>query len=93
MGISTRRLHPADWELREQYEGLGAIRRLGLLEVPHCADAVLLAGDVFNMNEVGDRVMPHSLNTLAQTASCGWGVRRTFTWLSRARLVPSTKDA
>ena len=108
MGIVTRLLHTADWQLGKQYKGLGgdpdcrsdlrserlnAVRRLGSLAVQHRADAVLVAGDVFDMNEVSDRVVRQTLNTLAETASCGWGVRRTFTWRSRARLFRSTKDA
>ena len=36
-----------------------------MLEIPHRADAVLVAGDVFDMNEVSDRVVRQTLNTLA----------------------------
>lgn len=81
MGIVPRLLHTADWQLGKQYKGLGgdpdcrsdlrserlnAVRRLGSLAVQHRADAVLVAGDVFDMNEVSDRVVRQTLNTLSE---------------------------
>ena len=80
-GVVPRLLHTADWQLGKQYKGLGgdpdcrsdlrnerlnAVRRLGALAVEHGADAVLVAGDVFDMNEVGDRLVRQTLNTLAE---------------------------
>ncbi|MEO8130226.1 MAG: DNA repair exonuclease [Bryobacteraceae bacterium] len=76
-----RLLHTADWQIGKQYKGLGgdpdcrsdlrnerlnAVRRLGELAVKHEADAVLVAGDVFDMNEVSDRLVRQTLNTLAE---------------------------
>jgi len=76
-----RLLHTADWQLGKQYKGLGgdpdcrsdlrnerlnAVRRLGGLAMQHAVDAVLVAGDVFDMNEVSDRLVRQTLNTLGQ---------------------------
>jgi DNA repair exonuclease SbcCD nuclease subunit len=81
MEIVPRILHTADWQLGKQYQGLGgdpdsradlrgerlnAVRRIGALAMEHHADAVLVAGDVFDMNEVSDLLVRQTLNTLAQ---------------------------
>ncbi len=81
MEFVYRILHTADWQLGKQYKGLGgdpdcrsdlrterlnAVRRLGLLAVEHRVDAVLVAGDVFDMNDVGDRLVRQTLNTLKE---------------------------
>lgn len=80
-GVVPRILHTADWQLGKQYKSLGgdpdsrsdlrserlnAVRRLGALAVQHAVDAVLVAGDVFDMNEVSDRLLRQTLNTLAE---------------------------
>src|SRR3954447_21031694 len=81
MRFVPRILHTADWQLGKQYKGLGgdpdcrsdlrserlnAVRRIGGLAMQHQADAVLVAGDVFDMNEVSDRMVRQTLNLLAE---------------------------
>jgi hypothetical protein len=81
MEIVPRLLHTADWQLGKQYQGLGGdpdsrsdlrserlnvVRRIGALAMEHHADAILVAGDVFDMNEVSDLLVRQTLNTLTQ---------------------------
>jgi len=66
--LMVRFLHTADWQLGKQFENLGAppdklaflrqgrmdvVRRIGQLAIDRSWDAILVAGDVFERNEVG----------------------------------------
>ncbi|MBZ5523193.1 MAG: DNA repair exonuclease [Acidobacteriia bacterium] len=82
----VRILHTADWQLGKQFESLGApsdklaflrqaridvIGRIGQLAVDRSVDAILVAGDVFEHNEVSDRLIREVLAAMRQ-ASVPW---------------------
>jgi DNA repair exonuclease SbcCD nuclease subunit len=77
----VRFLHTADWQLGKQFENLGAppdklaflrqgrmdvVRRIGQLAIDRSVDAILVAGDVFERNEVGDQLIREVLATMRQ---------------------------
>ena len=77
----VRFLHTADWQLGKQFENLGAppdklaflrqgrmdvVRRIGQLAIDRSVDAILVAGDVFERNEVGDQLIREALATMRQ---------------------------
>ena len=77
----VRFLHTADWQLGKQFENLGAppdklaflrqgrmdvVRRIGQLAIDRSVDAILVAGDVFERNEVGDQLSREALATMRQ---------------------------
>jgi DNA repair exonuclease SbcCD nuclease subunit len=77
MGI--RILHTADWQIGEQFESLDApadklaylrqerlavVRRIGDLAASENVDAILVAGDVFDRNEVSDLQIRELLHLL-----------------------------
>jgi DNA repair exonuclease SbcCD nuclease subunit len=77
----VRILHTADWQLGKQFENLGApsdklaflrqgrldvVRRIGQLAVDRSVDAILVAGDVFERNEVGDSLLREVLAAMRQ---------------------------
>jgi DNA repair exonuclease SbcCD nuclease subunit len=72
----VRILHTADWQLGKQFENLGApsdklaflrqgridvVRRIGQLAIDRSVDVILVAGDVFERNEVGDLLIREAL--------------------------------
>ena len=77
----VRILHSADWQLGKQFENLGApsdklaflrqgridvVRRIGQLAIDRSVDAILVAGDVFERNEVGDLLLREALAAMRQ---------------------------
>ena len=77
----VRFLHTADWQLGKQFENLGAppdklaflrqgrmdvVRRIGQLAIDRSVDAILVAGDVFERNEVGDQLIREALAAMRQ---------------------------
>jgi DNA repair exonuclease SbcCD nuclease subunit len=77
MGI--RILHTADWQIGKQFESLGApsdklaylrqerlgvVRRIGDLATSENVDAILVAGDIFDRNEVSDLQIRELLHLL-----------------------------
>jgi DNA repair exonuclease SbcCD nuclease subunit len=77
----VRFLHTADWQLGKQFENLGAppdklaflrqgrmdvVRRIGKLAIDRSVDAILVAGDVFERNEVGDQLIRETLAAMRQ---------------------------
>jgi DNA repair exonuclease SbcCD nuclease subunit len=77
----VRIVHTADWQLGKQFENLGApsdklaflrqgridvVRRIGQLAVDRSVDAILVAGDVFERNEVGDLLLREALAVMRQ---------------------------
>ena len=77
----VRFLHTADWQLGKQFENLGTppdklaflrqgrmdvVRRIGQLAIDRSVDAILVAGDVFERNEVGDQLIREALATMRQ---------------------------
>src|ERR1039458_10735482 len=80
-GSMVRILHSADWQLGKQFENLGApsdklaflrrgridvVRRIGHLAVDRSVDAILVAGDLFERNEVGDLLLREALAAMRQ---------------------------
>jgi DNA repair exonuclease SbcCD nuclease subunit len=74
-------LHTADWQLGKQFESLRApsdklaflrqgrievVRRIGQLGVDRSVDAILVAGDVFEHNEVRDLLLREALTVMQQ---------------------------
>lgn len=77
----VRILHTADWQLGKQFENLGApsdklaflrqsridvVRRIGQLAIERSVDAILVAGDVFESNEVGDLLLREAVAAMRQ---------------------------
>ena len=77
----VRILHTADWQLGKQFENLEApsdklaflrqgridvVRRIGQLAIDRSVDAILVAGDVFERNEVGDLLLREALAAMRQ---------------------------
>ena len=77
----VRILHTADWQLGKQFENLEApsdklaflrqcridvVRRIGQLGIDRSVDAILVAGDVFEHNEVGDLLLREALTVMRQ---------------------------
>jgi DNA repair exonuclease SbcCD nuclease subunit len=74
-------LHTADWQLGKKFENLGApsdklaflrqrridaVRQIGQLAMDRSVDAILVAGDVFEHNEVGDLLLREALAAMRQ---------------------------
>jgi DNA repair exonuclease SbcCD nuclease subunit len=72
-----RILHTADWQIGRQYTTfpeedavplaearVAAVERLAALAVQHAADAVLVAGDVFDLQTVSERTVRQLFNAL-----------------------------
>lgn len=79
--MSFRFIHTADWQLGKPFSSVpgdpGAALRIQRLEtvakvaalaVEHDVDAVLVAGDVFDDNEVSDETLRRTMNTLGAFA-------------------------
>jgi len=77
--MDIRILHTADWQIGKQFESLGAptdklaylrqerldvVRRLGDLAVSENVSAILVAGDVYDRNEVSDLQIRELLHVL-----------------------------
>lgn len=89
----TRLLHSADWQIGRQFATfdaehapilaearLAAVERLAALATEHRADAVLVAGDVFDMQTVSERTLRRLFNALSGFAG---------PWL----MIPGNHDA
>lgn len=89
----TRFLHSADWQIGRQFATfdaehapilaearITAVERLAALAAEHQVDAVLVAGDVFDMQTVSERTLRRLFNALSGYAS---------PWL----MIPGNHDA
>lgn len=76
--MTVRLLHSADWQLGRSFSGIGgdaaallrearfeAVRRLARLATEHDVAAVLVAGDVFDGNQVADATIHRALQAMA----------------------------
>lgn len=74
----SRFLHTADWQIGRTYRyfepddasalteaRIAAVKRVAELATQHQCDAVLVAGDVFDMQGVGERLIRQTLNAMA----------------------------
>ncbi len=79
--MTIRLLHTADWQLGRSFAGIGgdaaallrearfaAVRRLARLAVEHEVDAVLVAGDVFDGNQVAEATIHRALEAMSAFA-------------------------
>jgi DNA repair exonuclease SbcCD nuclease subunit len=76
--MTVRLLHTADWQLGRSFAGIGgdaaallrearfeAVRRLARLAVEHGVEAVLVAGDVFDGNQVAESTIHRAVQAMA----------------------------
>lgn len=76
--MTVRLLHSADWQLGRSFSGIGGdaaallrearfevVRRLARLAIEHDVAAVLVAGDVFDGNQVADATIHRALQAMS----------------------------